>query len=56
VDSVLAQLIGGIQSGLGYLGASNLAQLRQKARFTQVGPAGQREAGPHDIVQIKAAD
>jgi IMP dehydrogenase len=55
VDSVLAQLIGGIQSGLGYLGASNLAQLRQKARFIRVGLAGQREAGPHDIVQIKAA-
>lgn len=55
-DSVLAQLIGGIQSGLGYLGASNLAQLRQKARFIRVGPAGQREAGPHDVVQIKAAD
>jgi len=56
VDSVLAQLIGGIQSGLGYLGASNLAQLRQKARFIRVGLAGQREAGPHDVVQIKAAD
>jgi IMP dehydrogenase len=53
VDRVLAQLIGGIQSGMGYLGAANLAQLRQKARFIRVSPAGQREAAPHDVVELK---
>jgi IMP dehydrogenase len=40
VDRVLAQLIGGIQSGMGYLGAKNLEQLRQKARYIRVSPAG----------------
>jgi len=53
VDQVLAQLIGGIQSGMGYLGAANLAQLREKARFIRVSPAGQREAEPHDVVELK---
>jgi IMP dehydrogenase len=53
VDAVLTQLIGGIQSGMGYLGASNLAQLREKARFIRVSPAGIREAGTHDIVEVK---
>jgi IMP dehydrogenase len=53
VDRVLAQLIGGIQSGMGYLGAANLAQLREKARFIRVSPAGQREAAPHDVVELK---
>ncbi|HOX57046.1 MAG TPA: IMP dehydrogenase [Candidatus Paceibacterota bacterium] len=53
VDRVLAQLIGGIQSGMGYLGATNLAQLREKARFIRVSPAGQREAAPHDVVELK---
>jgi len=53
VDRVLAQLIGGIQSGMGYLGAANLSQLRQKARFICVSPAGQREAAPHDVVELK---
>ncbi len=53
VDRVLAQLIGGIQSGMGYLGAQNLAQLRDKARFIRVSPAGQREAAPHDVVELK---
>jgi IMP dehydrogenase len=53
VDRVLEQLIGGIQSGMGYLGAANLTQLREKARFIRVSPAGQREAAPHDVVEIK---
>ncbi len=55
VDSVLTTLIGGIQSGMGYLGAKNLTQLREKARFIQVSAAGQREAGTHDVIEIKAA-
>jgi IMP dehydrogenase len=53
LDRVLAQLIGGIQSGMGYLGAANLAQLQKKARFIRVSPAGQREAAPHDVVELK---
>ncbi len=56
VDRVLAQLIGGIQSGMGYLGAANLAKLREKARFIRVSPAGQREATPHDVVELKTGN
>jgi IMP dehydrogenase len=55
-DRVLAQLIGGIQSGMGYLGATNLAQLREKARYIRVSPAGQREAAPHDVVELKTGN
>jgi len=53
VDRVLAQLIGGIQSGMGYLGAANLAELKKKARYIRVSPAGQREAVPHDVLELK---
>jgi IMP dehydrogenase len=56
VDTILTQLIGGIQSGMGYLGAANLAQLRERARYIRVSPAGQREAGAHDIVEVKAGN
>ncbi len=56
VDRVLAQLIGGIQSGMGYLGAANLDQLRQKALYTRVSPAGMREAAPHDVVELKTGN
>lgn len=56
VDRVLATLIGGIQSGMGYLGAKNLEQLRTKARYIRVSPAGQREAAPHDVVELKTGN
>jgi len=56
VDRVLAQLIGGIQSGMGYLGAANLTQLRDKARYIRVSPAGMREAAPHDVVELKTGN
>ncbi|MEX2045421.1 MAG: IMP dehydrogenase, partial [Opitutus sp.] len=52
VDDVLANLIGGLQSGMGYLGAATLAALRAKARFIRVSPAGQKEAAPHDIIEV----
>ena len=53
VDEVIRQLVGGIQAGMGYLGASTLAKLKQKARYIRVTQAGRREAMPHDIVEIK---
>jgi IMP dehydrogenase len=56
LDRVLTQLIGGIQSGMGYLGAANLVQLREKARYIRVSPAGQREAGAHDVVELKTGN
>ncbi len=54
IDFVLTQLIGGIQSGMGYLGAIDLAELRSKARFIRVTSAGQRESAPHDVIEVKA--
>lgn len=56
LDRTLAQLIGGIQSGMGYLGAATLAQLREKARYIRVSGAGRREAAPHDVVEVKAGN
>lgn len=53
VDDLLRQLAGGVQSGLGYLGAANLEELRNRARFIRVSPAGQRESAPHDVVEVK---
>ena len=35
------------------LGARNLAQVRERARFIRVTPAGQRESATHDIVEVK---
>ena len=52
VDDVLATLIGGLQSGMGYLGAANLPELRARARYIRVSPAGQKEAAPHDVIEV----
>jgi len=51
---VLAQLAGGLQSGMGYLGAPDLPALRANARFTRITTAGLRESAPHDIIEVKA--
>ncbi|MFA5056960.1 MAG: IMP dehydrogenase [Opitutaceae bacterium] len=52
VDGVLADLIGGLQSGMGYLGARTLHELRTKARYVHVTAAGQKEAAPHDVIEV----
>jgi len=52
VDDVLNTLMGGVQSGMGYLGAKDLGELRQKARYVRVTPAGQKEASPHDVIEV----
>jgi IMP dehydrogenase len=52
VDDALSTLIGGVQSGMGYLGAATLDDLRAKARYVRVSAAGQKEAEPHDIIEV----
>ncbi len=52
LDNVIAELIGGIQSGMGYLGARDLSELRRNARFIRISAAGLREASPHDVVEV----
>ncbi|MDQ8196161.1 IMP dehydrogenase [Coraliomargarita sp. SDUM461003] len=56
LSGVLRELVGGIQSGMGYLGAADLAQLREKARYIRVSPAGQKESAPHDVITVKTSD
>ncbi len=53
--STIDQLIGGLQSGMGYLGAANLAELRRRAKFIRVSDAGQRESHVHDVFITKEA-
>ena len=49
------QLLGGLRSGMGYIGAANLIELRTKARFLRVSPAGLREGHVHDVIITKEA-
>ena len=46
---VVFQLLGGLRSGMGYVGARNLEELRTEPRFIRITPGGLRESHPHDI-------
>jgi len=46
---VVFQLMGGLRSGLGYVGANSLSELRERAVFTQITAGGLRESHAHDI-------
>jgi IMP dehydrogenase len=49
VDSVIHQLVGGLRAGMGYVGAHDLEQLRQKAKFVRISPAAMRESHTHGV-------
>jgi IMP dehydrogenase len=51
----IEQLVGGLQAGMGYVGAENLAALRHRAKFIRISDAGQRESHVHDVIVTKEA-
>jgi IMP dehydrogenase len=55
VTDTIFQLIGGIRSGMGYLGAATLEDLYNNANFVVQSAAGLRESHPHDINITKEA-
>ena len=55
LGDVVYQLMGGLRSGMGYVGAKNLVELNQKARFVKISGAGLTENHPHDIHITKEA-
>ena len=55
VSGVIHQLLGGLKSGMGYLGASNIEELQKQARFVRISPQGLRESHVHDVTITKEA-
>ncbi len=49
VKDVIFQLIGGLKSGMGYVGAKNIPELQKRAKFVKITHAGYIESHPHDI-------
>lgn len=45
----VAQLVGGLKSGMGYVGARTLQDLHENAEFMRITNAGLRESHPHDV-------
>jgi IMP dehydrogenase len=52
---IVHQLIGGVKSGMGYLGARNVKELQDKAKFVQISAQGLRESHVHDVSITKEA-
>jgi len=55
LSDVIYQLVGGLRSGMGYVGARDLEELRQKAKFVRITWAGYKESHVHDVQITKEA-
>jgi IMP dehydrogenase len=55
VGAVLHQLVGGLRAGMGYVGAANLTDLRNRARFIRISPAAARESHTHGVAITREA-
>ena len=49
LSATIFQLVGGLRSGMGYLGCRTIEELRQNARFVSISPAGLKESHVHDV-------
>ncbi len=55
VGDVLFQMVGGLRSGMGYVGCSSIEELRTEAQFVRITTAGLRESHPHDVTITREA-
>ncbi len=55
LSALIAQLVGGLRSGMGYVGATDIGDLHDKARFVRITSAGLQESHAHDVIITKEA-
>jgi IMP dehydrogenase len=55
VEMTIYQLVGGLRSGMGYVGCKSIPELRQKPRFIRISQAGLRESHVHDVIITREA-
>jgi IMP dehydrogenase len=55
LSDLVYQMVGGVRSGMGYVGANTIPELQAKARFVRISPAGLRESHVHDVIIMKEA-
>lgn len=55
ISDTIYQLMGGLRSGMGYLGAATIPDLQKKAKFVRISPAGLKESHVHDVIITKEA-
>jgi IMP dehydrogenase len=52
---IVQQLVGGLRQAMGYCGAANIAEMKERTRFTRITPAGLQESHPHGVTITKDA-
>jgi IMP dehydrogenase len=55
IAPVIHQLVGGLRAAMGYVGAPDIDQLQQRARFIRITNAGLRESHVHDVMITREA-
>ncbi len=55
LEAMVYQLVGGLRSGMGYLGCSSIKDLHENARFVRISSAGLRESHVHDVIITREA-
>ncbi len=55
LSDLVYQIVGGVRSGMGYVGAHTIDDLQEKAKFVRISPAGLRESHVHDVIIMKEA-
>ncbi len=55
LSGLIDQLVGGLRSGMGYCGASNLKELQERSKFIRISQAGLRESHVHDVIITREA-
>ena len=55
LEAMIYQLVGGLRSGMGYLGCATIEELQTKAQFIRISGAGLRESHVHYVVITREA-
>jgi len=55
VNEVMYQFIGGLRAGMGYCGAKNINELKEKGTFVRITSSGIAESHPHDVTITREA-
>jgi IMP dehydrogenase len=55
LESMVFQLVGGLRSGMGYVGCGTIQELQEKAAFVRISGAGLRESHVHDVIITREA-
>jgi len=55
LEGMVLQLVGGLRSGMGYLGCASITELQENARFVRITGAGLRESHVHDVIITREA-